>query len=544
MILPGRTNNMRRHITAVKSVGAIPCALALGASFLMLTSCGSRYEESSSEAVTTVISEVSYGTVTSTESSTLTSTGTQQTKETTAAKTTKKTTSSKAVGPDEDKNSDSVTTTTQQANADQNTVTQMTEQQNVTTTAPQQTGETVQENDKPDANTTAATTKATIATAKESRRVTTAQLPESEPANDFHLYEDGYVTKYDEMKLKNLTDEQREAYDALSAGIWSMQPDIAIPYGSIKRNEAADFLYAVLGTMPEVNYVTGTYRVSVSGGYIKKYSIDYSLSKEDAADQHSRLREAAAKIIGSLDSSMSDYDKVKYFHDYIIKNCEYNSDKTSCYSAYGCLVEGKAVCEGYAMALDYLCEKAGKYSLLESGTSINSQGEEIAHIWNKVLINRRWYNFDFTWDDPVSAFGSDYVKYDYFGITDDEISRNHTVVKNPFLYYPSATATVDNYFKRNGLYAKSRDDIEEMFISAFVISLEEGTTGASIKCSDEELLEYANELALSRDEQADEQLVYMWLSEATDNTGIQQSYKGFYLVKNELLGTIMIVLKQ
>ncbi|MCR5817112.1 MAG: hypothetical protein K6F91_09535 [Ruminococcus sp.] len=361
---------------------------------------------------------------------------------------------------------------------------------------------------------------------------------------EYHIYADGYVTKYDELKLKNLTKEQRKAYNALSEGIWKMQKDIKIDFGVLKQDEAADMLYTVLGTMPEVNYVRGTFKVSVSGGYVKKYTMDYTLDTGAASEQHKALRAKASKIIGSLPSGLTDIEKVKAFHDYIIKNCQYTKDGgSSIYTAYGCLVEGKAVCEGYAMAMDYLCEKAGIYSLLISGESTNSSGVTLTHIWNKILIDGKWYNFDITWDDPVSNFGADYVRYDYFAVTDEFIEKTHKVEKNRFGYYPAANSVQENYFIKNGLFIDDMDDADEVLIKAFAKSISEGQICTSVRCGDADTFEAVQSLIMSSNGKTGQHTISGYVKTACERTGKSRDYSGFYMVKSENTGVIAIILK-
>ena len=93
-----------------------------------------------------------------------------------------------------------------------------------------------------------------------------------------------------------------------------------------------------------------------------------------------------------------------YFHDSIILECNYDDTAKNCYSAYGCLVEGKAVCEGYAKAMQILCSKAGIKCIPVAGKAYDG-GAVQPHLWNKVMIDGEWTNVDLTWDDPVTDAG-------------------------------------------------------------------------------------------------------------------------------------------
>ena len=456
---------------------------------------------------------------------------------TTSAESKKTGKTSKATKPS-DKKTESGTTTTKK------TTPAGTESQ---TTAPQvtynYTEQQTQQTEPVNASVTSKVTTSSSAKDTSGKPQTAARERDEKPQAEYHIYADGYVTKYDELKLRNLTKDQRRAYNSLSEGIWKMQKDIPIPEKVIKQSEAADFLYTVLGTMPEVNYVTGTFKMSVGGGYVTKYTIDYSLDTKQAQEQHKALRAAASRIIGSLPSGMTDSEKVRYFHDYIIKNCEYSKEGgNSSYTAYGCLVEGKAVCEGYAMALDYLCEKAGIYSLLISGESTSSSGQKLTHIWNKIQLDNKWYNFDVTWDDPVSSFGPDYVRYDYYAVPDKQLERTHTTDKNRFGYYPEAWASDENYFVKNGLYIDSTDEADEMVTDALALSLTEGQVCASVRCS-KSTFDDVYKLIMSSDEQTGLHTVSRYLAAACEKSGIYKEYAGFYAVKNDGAGVIAIILK-
>ena len=63
---------------------------------------------------------------------------------------------------------------------------------------------------------------------------------------------------------------------------------------------------------------------------------------------------------------------------------------------YGGLVDGKAICVGYATILHEALKKQNMKSLIVIGTQKNdwSQG----HAWNQVQVDGKWYNVDATFD--------------------------------------------------------------------------------------------------------------------------------------------------
>ncbi len=121
----------------------------------------------------------------------------------------------------------------------------------------------------------------------------------------------------------------------------------------------------------------------------------------------------------SIADDLSNYDKIKAFHDYVINNSKYDIERTqigkSAYNsntAYGALIEGYAVCGGYsdAMAI-YLADLGVKNYRISSSD----------HVWNAVYLNDEWSHLDLTWDDPYGDNGKDYLLYDYFLIKTDKL---------------------------------------------------------------------------------------------------------------------------
>lgn len=241
-----------------------------------------------------------------------------------------------------------------------------------------------------------------------------------------------------------LKDEERELYDAISRNLRAKTPAFDVAFSSAvtlkdeaeaqqKARDAGLRAYeAFYRDYPEVFWVTKEGGVAITpdiqtigaSAALKGEHIETRFFESDQIDAKQKaLDDAAGAILSKV--SGSDYDKVKSFHDAIIAKCEYDMDarkKPSAYpdsfEAYGALVTGKAVCEGYAKALKLLCDKAGISCVLVGGKANDED-----HMWNYVLIGGNWYLADATFDDPVggssktassSSSGSDPVDETYF----------------------------------------------------------------------------------------------------------------------------------
>ena len=184
--------------------------------------------------------------------------------------------------------------------------------------------------------------------------------------------------------------------------------------------------------------------------------VPYLYTAEERQSMSSELEDKVSQIMRGVNAAMGDYEKELYFHDYLIKNCSYDNyaqsdgDYSNSYTAYGALVEGRAVCEGYARAMQLLLNEAGIESFLVPGTAFNQYGAMVNHMWNAVKINSQWYHLDATWDDPQSAGSSSTVWHTYFNLSDEEILRDHS-----YEVQTDCTTTSANYYKKNNLHFSS-----------------------------------------------------------------------------------------
>lgn len=127
-------------------------------------------------------------------------------------------------------------------------------------------------------------------------------------------------------------------------------------------------------------------------------------------------------ISENISDSMSNYDKIKAFHDHIINNTIYDEDNTEeSYTAYNLITTGKSICGGYSDIISIYLNIIGiqNYKI----TSPN-------HIWNLVNLDGVWYHIDATWDDPVASDGNQYLIHNFFMISTEELLNLDKVEHN------------------------------------------------------------------------------------------------------------------
>ena len=151
--------------------------------------------------------------------------------------------------------------------------------------------------------------------------------------------------------------------------------------------------------------------------------IDIKINKVYNNDEINIINDFIKDFINkNIYNEMSDYDKIKKFHDYIINNTSFdvdtvnydNRDITKSHTAYGLITNHKAICGGYSDTMSI-------YLYL-----LNIPNYRIAtneHVWNLVYINNKWFHLDLTWDDPVTSDGSNQLLYDYFLINNDKLFK-------------------------------------------------------------------------------------------------------------------------
>lgn len=134
-------------------------------------------------------------------------------------------------------------------------------------------------------------------------------------------------------------------------------------------------------------------------------------------------------INNNLNDSMSNYDKIKVFHDFVINNTIYDEANTlNSYTAYNLITTGKSICGGYSDIMAIYLDKLGI-----TNYKITSEN----HIWNLINLDGAWYHLDATWDDPVASDGKQYLIHNFFMISTEQLLSldqvEHNYDKNIYL---------------------------------------------------------------------------------------------------------------
>lgn len=269
---------------------------------------------------------------------------------------------------------------------------------------------------------------------------------------EFYIPE-GMSTDY--YSMSSLNEIEKELYDNVLNDLGNLKSRVPLEVDSallqrvlgIIRLEQLAYFH-VSDRRIDVNEVTQEFEVVY----------EYRFTADEISSMNIASERAAREIMSNITSDMDDYDKLKYFHDYLVLNCENDTESPYSETIYGALVQKKALCEGYAKAFSYLCNLAGIENTIVTGKT------KVAHMWNMVKLGGNWYHVDVTWDNPDDALHAEYpdvILYQYFMVTDSVIENNHTIWTYP-APPPKANGRNENYFVREGADISS----DEEFLTA------------------------------------------------------------------------------
>lgn len=188
--------------------------------------------------------------------------------------------------------------------------------------------------------------------------------------------------------------------------------------------------------------------------YILKINPRYANTLQEDQTLFAWVRQLVKDIIKP---EMTDYQKVKTIHDFLIIALKYDKSSQppeSSYHAFGALNTGKALCGAYAELMVLMLKQAGVPCRMVVGI-----GNGLDHAWNIVYIDGEYYHVDTTWDDPVTDSEGTTLRYDYFNLTDEEMKKEHSWVLED---YPAATAIEQNFFVKEKLIVAGKNDLRKV----------------------------------------------------------------------------------
>ncbi len=235
-----------------------------------------------------------------------------------------------------------------------------------------------------------------------------------------------------------LTDEnEKYLYECLSESIYRISDEmdeqgkyktgmVEVTGAELDSGRINTAINAFLYDNPQIFWLDNYFGYSVSDNttYVECYSV---LSGNQCEIYIKRFNEAIEKMLSVIEADDGKYEREMKLHDKLLEKCSYDHNVQSIedgwekFSAYGAIVDGSAVCEGYSKAMMILLNLSGV-----DAVTVRGEGENERHMWNLVEIGGNWYHLDATWDDDENE-----IIHDFFNLTDEMIKSDH--ITDPLL---------------------------------------------------------------------------------------------------------------
>ena len=258
------------------------------------------------------------------------------------------------------------------------------------------------------------------------------------------------ATPYDPGLLlwyPSLTAEQQAIFDLCYTAAVQGQETVPLPAGS-SYDDACVAMDALLRDCPELCWLSRYYAVR----YYQQtpdVATQVTLRFTGTADETAHLE--AARVLAENAGMADPWERALAIHDALCQAVVYQYGARA-NDAYGALVEGQAVCDGYAGAYALACRLAGIRCGVITGTAVNASGTQENHAWNLVDFGDAAMLVDVTWDDQDSLGR---IEHSYFGLTDTWAAADHR--EESVLERPACQDISLNWHVRRGMAVEAMD---------------------------------------------------------------------------------------
>ena len=245
----------------------------------------------------------------------------------------------------------------------------------------------------------------------------------------YRHYSFNYVQTTDNYKPTNRQDLLNIIYTAINSGTSSFKFYCPSEFESCLQE--IDNIASDREILSDINNFVHPYNsfkhIETKYDSFREVSIDMTknYTKKDIKEIDAKVDEIFNKLYKPNESKINN---IKAFHDYIINNSSYDTDRSDnniinykSDTAYGPLLQKQALCGGYSDAMELFLEKMDIKSYKVSS-------EE--HVWNAVELDGKWYNLDLTWDDPITDTGQEILAHTYFMINTKRLNEVATSQHN------------------------------------------------------------------------------------------------------------------
>lgn len=232
-----------------------------------------------------------------------------------------------------------------------------------------------------------------------------------------------------------------------------------------------DVLARWVGDHPEVFYLDSQVVISKDSFGRQSLKLRLLYPKHELSQRKNQLEEALEQGVSYVleGGAVTDYDKLLGICEYLQEQVSYHqgeleafrplggSKYPSAHTAYGALVEKKAVCDGISLAFGAMAQRLGIQNTMIRGEA--RWGKRwMGHGWNLVELGGECYHIDATWDLCSYKQVGSFV-YHHLLLCDQDIQVDHRFKGG---LYPPCKVKNKSYHHRKGSYLHTEEELREL----------------------------------------------------------------------------------
>lgn len=254
-----------------------------------------------------------------------------------------------------------------------------------------------------------------------------------------------------------LNDKEKDLYKCFLYALRRMKATVDIKEG-FSLEQVKKISRYVINDRPDIFWYRGKCAITTCNNVVVQIEFHYVYTEAQKENMVRQIENSSLykRINTMIQMEKSTFEKALKLYELIIQNTEYEMGAINsggpyyeyAYGLEGVILKNKAVCAGYSKAFQYF---ANKHSIL--CTIVTGQTQRSLHAWNLINLYGNYYYIDSTWGDPtfsnMANKDPNYISYDYFCITTEELKLSHRPVFDDPM--PICTATKYNYYEFFGL---------------------------------------------------------------------------------------------
>lgn len=184
----------------------------------------------------------------------------------------------------------------------------------------------------------------------------------------------------------------------------------------------------------------------------------HSMDKKNVNELIDKCINRRNKIISRCKTDDT-YKTVVAVHDMLVRNVDYKNDGKISHTMAAPLAMKYGVCDGFSKAYKFVMDELGIPCIVVSGEAQDPATMKIEpHAWNMIQVYGKWCHVDVTFDKGLKS--NDYPRYDYFGLSDEDILIDHIYEKQ---LYPNVNSNDMEYYRLHDSFISNKQQLVSYF---------------------------------------------------------------------------------